>query len=71
MSEIIFTEKVSRCDNCPAVETEKTPSAGMATDYYCTATKKRRKIAGYIEWENREMPDIPKWCPFRKEKKDV
>jgi hypothetical protein len=64
------TVAVGRCDECPFVEVERTINAGYAHDYYCKVANeggKRRKIVGYVEWDS-EIPPVPQWCPFRKEK---
>ena len=58
--------EINRCDECPKVRTERTPGAGCATDYYCTATRRDKKVMGYIEW-SREMKPVPKWCPLKDE----
>lgn len=53
---------VGRCDECRFCRVERTPRAGCAYDYVCTATNKT--ITTYVEWDS-EIPAIPHWCPFR------
>ena len=60
---------VGRCDQCPMSESDRTPNAGYALDYFCKA-QNNRCIARYIEYDA-EMPPVPEWCPFRKEKENV
>lgn len=59
---------VGRCDQCPMSETSRTAGAGYALDYFCKA-KKGKRIAYYIEYDA-EIPPVPDWCPFRKEKEN-
>jgi hypothetical protein len=47
---------------------EPTKGAGCATDYYCILANK--KIAGYVEWD-REMPEVPEWCPIRSDAAEI
>ena len=56
---------VGRCDECPLHYTERTQGAGYAFDYHCKACN-GKKIVGYVEWDS-EIPEIPEWCPYRKE----
>lgn len=68
--EVVVTIDVGRCDECPFVTTERTPNAGFAFDYFCTACKnkytgKLKRITSYVEWDS-EIPPVPDWCPFRK-----
>ena len=64
---------VGRCDECPCVETTRTPEAGYAFDYWCKACRDEqdepRKITGYVEWDS-EIPPVPGWCPFKIEEDD-
>lgn len=53
---------VGRCDECRLCRVERTPRAGYAYDYICTAMNKT--ITTYVEWDS-EIPAIPHWCPFR------
>jgi hypothetical protein len=61
---------VNGCHSCPNIVVERTPRAGCAEDYYCTAVRPRRKVDGYIEWdsEKRKDGDFPKFCPLPKAK---
>ena len=58
----IITIPVGRCDECPFHDTERTPRAGYAFDYFCKAVN-NKKIVGYVEWDS-EIPSVPTWCPF-------
>lgn len=58
----VFVE-IKKCDECPFVEIDRTEGAGYAVDYFCKKSN-GRKIAGYVEYQ-REIPDVPNWCPFK------
>lgn len=61
---------VGRCDQCPKHTTERTPRSGFANDYFCTAVQLPsgpKMITSYVEWDS-EIPPVPEWCPYRKEK---
>lgn len=63
--------KIINCTVCPCCETDKTPGAGCAIDYFCAFNRKNRKLLkGYVEWGSEEPQDheIPDWCPLAKEK---
>lgn len=56
------------CHKCPNVESRRTPGAGYAEDYWCTAVTPQQKVAGYVEWnsQKRKDQDFPDWCPLEK-----
>lgn len=61
---------IGRCDDCPFVTISRTPRAGYAYDYYCTANPEEKKcIASYVEYDS-EIPPVPQWCPFRAKEED-
>lgn len=59
----VITINIGRCDECPYCDTERTMGAGYAFDYFCKASKKKKKIVGYVEYDS-EIPPVPAWCPF-------
>lgn len=54
------------CHSCPNITSERTPRAGDAQDYYCTAVTPTEMVDGYIEYpsERRKNGDFPDWCPL-------
>jgi hypothetical protein len=70
---IIILEKCVNNGNknisCPYADSERTPGAGYAMDYFCTlmpdskAEHGFKKTSGYVEWD-REINPIPLWCPI-------
>lgn len=55
----------SKQPGCPNATNDRTPGAGYAVDWFCTAAAKRM-IVGYVEWDS-ELPkdgDFPDWCPL-------
>lgn len=61
--KVLIPFKLDCCAYCPKVKEERTPNAGYAFDYYCTA-KNNRKIMGYVEYDS-ELVEVPKWCPYK------
>lgn len=51
------------CNKCPNVIENRTPDAGYAFDYFCSA-KDNKKIMGYVEYDS-ELAEVPNWCPYR------
>lgn len=58
---------VTGCHRCPNCEHSRTPGAGYASDYHCTAVTPKRLVDGYVEWpsEMREDGDFPSFCPLK------
>ena len=62
--------EIQTCMGCPYHTTKRhytSDSFEMAFDYYCTKMPimqdEYKQVASYIERE-REMPEIPEWCPL-------
>lgn len=55
--------EINKCRSCPLVEIERTPKAGYAFDYFCSATSPMKLIASYVEYPS-EIPEVPDWCPI-------
>lgn len=48
-----------------------TPNSGFATDHYCKHPDiVSKKVMGYVEYSNDEMP-VPAWCPLRIDRKEA
>jgi len=56
--------KLTRCEDCPQMKTERTTGAGLAYDWLCSLADDK-KIKGYIEYPSEEPQTIPDWCPLR------
>lgn len=54
---------IENCSECPKNEAKRTPGAGYAEDYYCTAVSPKKKTSGYVEWA-RDVNPVPQWCPL-------
>jgi hypothetical protein len=69
MPKVVRLFVVEGCHMCPHKEERRTPGAGFALDYWCTAVKPAKKFDGYIEWpsEMRKPGDFPAFCPLRVE----
>jgi len=62
--------EIKDCQDCPHSIEERMYTADSwehAYNYFC-GKKKKKKIAGYVEWR-REMPPVPNWCPLLPKKK--
>lgn len=59
---------VVNCHTCPHIAEERTPGAGCADDYYCTAVTPRKLVVGYVEYpsEKHKNHEFPDWCPLEK-----
>ena len=67
MTEIVLS--IKNCAKCPYVDKTLYPTEDSweeAYNFYCTKTN-NKKIAEYVEWHE-ELPDVPDWCPIRKDK---
>ena len=66
MAEIVL--EIEKCNECPFVKTQPTEThdwfEDYVEDYFCG--KNGRELAVWVEriWE---IPDVPDWCPIRKE----
>jgi hypothetical protein len=57
--------EIDKCNKCPFVKCEGVytqDSFECECNYKCG--KNNRTIATYIEY-NREMPEVPNWCPIK------
>lgn len=59
---------ITNCHHCPHIKNVRTPGAGCAEDFYCTAVTPPAMVVGYVEWNKDKRPDhnFPEWCPLEK-----
>ena len=57
--------EIDSCKQCPHFEAERMfteDSWEEAYNWFCKHSTPRRKIMGYVEWN--DEPEIPEWCPI-------
>ena len=63
--------EIKSCAECPHQSTSPYPtkdSFERPEYWWCNQTGEQRKIAGYVEWNDKI--DIPEWCPILERKKE-
>lgn len=59
---------ITNCRQCPFHSQERyytSDSFETAFNWYCTK-KRKKKVAGYVEWHEEKDVQIPDWCPILK-----
>lgn len=59
--------KIKSCEKCPHVYIDRDYTEdSFETCFKWDCTLKSKNIARYVDWNEKDPPEIPKWCPLDK-----